>query len=366
MTDRVKNLVVCIVMTGFLLTMTVVCIFKPQNQVSISERRELAKFPAINQESFLNGDFMEDFESYAKDQFPFREDLRALKAVVSTKIFGKHDNNGIYVANGFASALEYPLDEASIDNAAEKFNNIYERYISDKNMKVYLSIIPDKNYFMADSHGYPSMDYERLVNLLIQQLSFMEYIDIMDELSLTDYYRTDTHWKQENLTDIADKLKISMGAESDNSYKKKTFDKPFYGVYSGQSALNLKADTIKYLTNEVIEGMEVYDYQNDKEIPVYDMEKAYSVDPYEMFLSGSLSLITIENNMADTNKELIIFRDSFASAIAPLLAESYSKVTLVDIRYMRSDMLNRFINFENQDVLFLYSTTVLNNSETFK
>ena len=36
---------------------------------------------------------------------------------------------------------------------------------------------------------------------------------------------------------------------------------------------------------------------------VYDMQKAYGKDPYEMFLSGSLSLITIENPHAQTDKE---------------------------------------------------------------
>ena len=85
-----------------------------------------------------------------------------------------------------------------------------------------------------------------------------------------------------------------------------------------------------------------------------------------MFLSGSLSLITIENPNATTDKELVIFRDSFGSSIAPLLVEGYAKVTLVDIRYVASDLVGRFVDFENQDVLFLYSTLVLNNSVTLK
>lgn len=110
----------------------------------------------------------------------------------------------------------------------------------------------------------------------------------------------------------------------------------------------------------------MYDFQNDREISIYDMEKARGRDPYEIYLSGAISLITIENPNATTEKELIIFRDSFGSSLAPLLVEGYAKITLVDIRYLRSDMLSKFITFENQDVLFLYSTLVLNNSETLK
>ena len=85
-----------------------------------------------------------------------------------------------------------------------------------------------------------------------------------------------------------------------------------------------------------------------------------------MFLSGSKSLLTIENPNASTDKELIVFRDSFGSSIAPLFAEGYAKITLVDIRYISPNMLGRFIEFTNQDVLFLYSTSVLNNSITIK
>ena len=75
-----------------------------------------------------------------------------------------------------------------------------------------------------------------------------------------------------------------------------------------------------------------------------------------------MSLLRIENPHADTDRELIIFRDSFGSSMAPLLAKGYKTVTVVDIRYLSSAMLGRFIDFHGQDVLFLYSTLVLNNS----
>jgi len=81
-----------------------------------------------------------------------------------------------------------------------------------------------------------------------------------------------------------------------------------------------------------------------------------------MFLGGADALLTIENPNAVTNKELILFRDSFGSSLAPYLAEGYQKITMVDIRYIQPEMLGYFIEFEGQDVLFLYSTLILNNS----
>ena len=99
---------------------------------------------------------------------------------------------------------------------------------------------------------------------------------------------------------------------------------------------------------------------------MYDFIKGDGKDPYELFLSGSLSYITIENPAVQTDRELVIFRDSFGSAIAPLLATGYQKITLLDVRYLSSYSLPSLIDFKNQDVLFLYSTSVLNHSETLK
>ena len=85
-----------------------------------------------------------------------------------------------------------------------------------------------------------------------------------------------------------------------------------------------------------------------------------------MFLSGVAPLITIENPNAGTDKELVMFRDSFGSSLAPLLAEGYSKITVVDVRYMQSSLVGNFVDFENSDVLFIYSTALLNNSTAMK
>ena len=99
---------------------------------------------------------------------------------------------------------------------------------------------------------------------------------------------------------------------------------------------------------------------------VYDMDKLNSRDLYDVFLSGSRSLLTIENPGAATDRELIVFRDSFGSSMIPLLIADYKTVTVVDIRYVSSNFLDQLVDFHGQDVLFLYSTSVLNNSSTLK
>ena len=79
-----------------------------------------------------------------------------------------------------------------------------------------------------------------------------------------------------------------------------------------------------------------------------------------------IPIIEMTNPNAETERELIIFRDSFSSSLAPLLLEGYSKITLLDLRYISISMLKDYVTFSNQDVLILYNTTIINNSDMIK
>ena len=363
---QMKNRIAVWVFSAFFAAAALCCWLWPRGDFSASERRKLAQLPEFTAQSFFSGRFASDFESFTLDQFPMRDGFRTLKALFSRHIFHKADNNGIYVENSCAAQLEYPLNTDSIDHAAQRFSYLYQRYLEGNSGNVYLSVIPDKGFFLAAENGYPALDYDALVSRLRDGMPFARYIDIFPTLSLEDYYRTDTHWRQEALADTSAALAQGMGMTLEDNYTVETPDIPFYGVYRGQSALPLPAESIRYVTNETIESCTVYDGENGKEIPVYDMEKAAGRDPYEMYLSGPLSLITVTNPNSDSGKKLIIFRDSFGSSIAPYLFEAYDTVTLVDPRYMVPDYLGRFLEFEDSDILFLFSTLVLNNSETIK
>ena len=366
MSEKTKNIVTVWVMAAFFFSFFVWCLFKPADETSDSERRKLAAMPALKLSSVASGKYMQDFEDYATDQFPLRDSFRTVKSYTAFYLLRQRDVGGIYLKDGYASKLEYPMDTASLDNAAAKFERIYDKYLSGKNVNVYLSVIPDKNFFMAGQNGYPVMDYGKFVSYLREKTGYMQYIDIFDCLEISDYYRTDTHWRQEKIVDVAQRLGAGMGVTLSGQYTTELLGKPFYGVYYGQSALPLPAEQLYYLNSDTIGSCRVYDFETNAETTVYDMEKAQGKDPYEMFLAGSKSLMTINNPAAAADKRLIIFRDSFGSSVAPLLIEGYGEIILVDIRYLSSDMLGNFIDFDNSDVLFLYSTLVLNNSVTMK
>lgn len=351
---------------GLWLALAVWCWLRPADPISKSERRELAQFPTLSAETLSDGSFMEDFESYTLDQFPLRDRFRELKARIHYDLLCQRDNNGIYLVGEQAAKLEYPLNEASVTHAAQVLHKARTKFFPDS--RVFAAVIPDKGYYLAEANGYPAMDYEKLEQIFRQQLPMTNYVNLSSVLTAEDYYATDTHWRQECLISAAQTLCRAMGipGPEQEQYQIKTVEQPFYGVYYGQAALPMTPDTLRYLESPRLEQCRVYHYETDSDREVYDLSKLEGDDLYEVFLSGPVSLLTMEDPQAQTDRELIIFRDSFGSAIAPLLMQGYKKVTLVDIRYISSNMLDRFLDFHGQDVLFLYSTLVLNNSQQLR
>ncbi|HKL98870.1 MAG TPA: DHHW family protein [Mobilitalea sp.] len=367
MNNNLKNIVVTVCFCVVIFGIALANIIMPDTKISYSERRTLKQVPPYTTKELLSGELFEDYEKYFLDQFIFRDTLRGFKAFTRFNIFKQKDNNDIYIVDGFINKMEYPLNEKAILNAANKLNEINEKYL--QGMNVSYSIIPDKNYFVAAENGYLSMDYNKLVEIMEQNVLNMNYIDIFQNLNIEDYYRTDIHWNQNKIVDIAELLLREIDKDvnlSEVHYQEKSLY-PFYGSYYGQAALKIDPDTLVYLTNDLIENASVYDHIDETYHKVYLEDKFGTVDSYDIFLSGAKSLLTITNPAADTNKELVIFRDSFGSSIAPLLLHEYSKITLVDLRYFATNLLGDYLDFSrNQDVLFIYNTLILNNSYMLK
>ena len=344
------------------LGLTVFAWFGSPKELSEAERRPLAQMPQISFETLFSGAFMEKFETATLDQFPLRDAFRTLKALAHYYGLRQTDNNGIYMAEGHAAKLLYPLDGEALRLAMERLNKVYDLYLKDTGSNIYVSVIPDKSYWLSDL----TVDYETMFSTVEQAMPWAEYISLTDVLTVDDYYKTDIHWRQENLLPAAKYLAHAMGMALEADFTQVPLDRPFYGVYHGQAALPMEAETMVLMESESTKNATVYDHETGKTVSVYDMEKLESKDLYDVFLSGSKSLLTVENPNAKTDKELIVFRDSFASSMVPLLLETYKTVTLVDIRYISTEVLGNFIDFTGQDVLFLYSTTVLNTKGILK
>ena len=363
------NRIVVISFIAFLCIFMAGGILLEDKDMSASERRKLNKAPLLSGATVISGKYMGSMEDYLLDQFPGRDIFRVIMAEFDRNVLHKWDTNGYYMVDGGVFKLDYSMSEKNIQHAAEKFSDIFEKNFSEGSC--YYSIIPDKNYFVGEKYGYPGYDYGRLEDIMGKYMKNAQYIDIFDMLDIEDYYLTDLHWEQPDILEVADRIASAMGAVegsiSGKEYEKVTASDDFMGGYGGASAFNSGYDELVYLTNGIISDMKVYDYEKNAYVSVYADETAEGIDPYDVYLWGARALLAIENPHADSDKELVVFRDSFGSSMVPLLAQDYGRVVLVDLRYVTADYAMKLAQPKSDsDVLFMYSALLLNNSNSMK
>lgn len=273
------------------------------------------------------------------------------------------DENDLLYTDGYYLDYIGELRPHSVENFANKVESLVAQYMQNST-GIYYAIAPSKNYFVNDRVQTP-FDYDQMLSILSENITSAQYINLFDTLTLEDYYKTDPHWRQECLQKTVDRLGESLGFTTDLSTYQANTVEGFIGQH-GHDKENFPSEELVYLTNDAINNAVVDNMQEPDFKQVYNLDKLSSSSPYDVFLSGPTPLETITNNSAETDKELVIFRDSSTSSFAPLLIENYKTITLVDIRYMMSAMLGDYVNFDGKDVLFLYGEQVINFSEMLR
>lgn len=270
------------------------------------------------------------------------------------------DENGMYEQNGYWVQYRGDYNEQSALAFCRKLESLADTLLTPENRRFY-ALIPDKSHYLP-KEGWPVLDFSVLQQTVRQELrqDFTE-ISLSDALTLESYYKTDGHWRQETLQPVVNALGDAMDFSVDLSgWTTNTYDS-FVGSYRTYLS-NLTPESLVYLTSSATESATVENLQTPDVHTVYDIDRLTSKQAYDVFLSGATPLVTITNPNAATQRELIIFRDSYASSLAPLLCDVYQTITLIDIRYMISGLVPQYVTFTNQDVLFLYSSWVVNQS----
>jgi len=367
-----KNSASWVIVVSFFLVLVgfaVAEICMPDQEISKSERRYYETWPEFSMKAVMDGNYMRDMENYLLDQFVGRDVFRIAKTEIETTLFGKTDANNYVKVDDYLFELDYDWSKKQITKTAQEFAKMQEKWFADAN--VYYSVISDKASFLP-KEAYPVGDDGFTVGEMQKHLTDAVYIDLYPYLSLEDYYKTDLHWRQEAIIDVAELLLAGMQGEENAKlpaadYTSEQITDAFYGGYAGASAYQINPDELYALSSEVIENAVVFDYESNKETTVYAPEKIDGTDAYDYYLWGARALLRIENPLCENGKKLLVFRDSFGSSIAPLLLRGYEEVTLVDLRYLSASFLPNFIETENyEDVLFLYSENVLRNSGSLK
>ena len=144
------------------------------------------------------------------------------------------------------------------------------------------------------------------------------------------------------------------------------------GKYFNKTKINVNSGVAIPIIK--LEGEQKLIINNNQENKVYNLAvKNYDENEQitQVELEYYIEIISKKNDdinfkIYKEEKELVVFRDSFGSSIIPLLATGYSKITVIDTRYISPKLLKEYVTFENKDVLFMYSTLIINDSNTLK
>lgn len=88
-------------------------------------------------------------------------------------------------------------------------------------------------------------------------------------------------------------------------------------------------------------------------------------DKYCFFLGHNRALTDIKTN-TDTDKRLLLIKDSYANSIVPFFIQNYSQITVIDLRYLKTAVTD-FINPDDYDqTLFLYNASTFSTDKNIK
>lgn len=353
------NFVFYAVITGVL----ALCVWMPDIEKSESENRMLAQRPTPTFSSITDGSFMEDFESYMTDQFPFRDLIVSTKSYIE-RLSGKRKINNIYIGDdGYLLEEQTVPDDAQIDTITSA---IKEFSVKNKDIKKAVAISPNATQVLKNKLPYNVELYNQKEQLdRIKTLIGSEnvsWIDCEDILTSSDddtqiFYRTDHHWTTRAAYNVFDSIASgwNMDAEKQN-YQFFSVSDSFQGTLSSSSGVSDITDIIEICVPYNSKETYVVEYESQqlKKSTLFDKDKLNQKNQYEVFFGGNFDKIIISTT-ADTNDTLLIFKDSYANCMIPMFTPFFSEIVVIDPRYFNDMLDDVMLEYNFTHVLFLYN-----------
>lgn len=175
------------------------------------------------------------------------------------------------------------------------------------------------------------------------------------------FYRTDHHWTSLGAFYAyqAAAKSLNYTAYGLNAFNIETASRDFRGtLYSKTLDDNIKPDTMEYYFLANGEPTVKMTCRDDRETKTYDSlyvrDYLNEKDKYSSYTGSNVPLVTIETNV-DNDKCLLMIKDSYAHSLVPFLSKHYSKITMVDLRYINTGLNNLIDLDEYTEALFLFN-----------
>lgn len=348
--------------------LTVLNFAAPKKDFSENENRYLASFPKFTLARLVNGDFMADVENYINDHFVFRDGWVAVQSSLEYAS-GKRENSGVYIGKG---ALLSIIDEPDGKSTAKNIEAI-NYFASQINVPVSLMIVPSASEIQPEKLPDFAVTWSQrdVIADIYSQCEGVKCVSVYETLKEHSadyiYYRTDHHWTTYGSYLAYVEYCRALGLLP-HDYVAETVSNSFNGtLYSKSGVRFIKSDTIESYKLGFNARCDVYSGGETKSYDsVYFDEYLDVKDKYAYFLGTNQPIVTIYRDTdsdGDNAKKLLVFKDSYAHCMAPMLLENYSQVTLVDLRYFRQQLNSVIDVADYDDVLFLYGIDSFVNSD---
>lgn len=363
--SKIGKYIPAVVFLIFIYGMALWFLFSPKTDYSSSEKRYLQKFPDANVEKVLSGEFGSEFETFFADQFPQRNTWVGLNAYTALAE-GNNGASGVYnCKNGYL--INKPV---STDNNLDKNVGAVVDFAKTIDAPTTVMLVPSTGYIADDvlptfhDKYNDDEDISKISSTLSKEK--IGFVDLRERFKSEYkngsqlYYKTDHHWTTKGAYTGYQELCKALGITPiDDSTLKKDSYPDFYGTtYSSSGFWLTPPDNIEIWSNpknsdknisvKITEGANVKTSGS-----MYFTDHLKEDDKYPVFIDGNHALTEITNSNAK-NGTILLIKDSFSHSLAPFLAENYSKVVLVDLRYYKESVSQLVSAYNPEQVVVLY------------
>lgn len=363
--SKIGKYIPAVVFLIFIYGMALWFLFSPKTDYSSSEKRYLQKFPDTNVEKVLSGEFGSEFETFFADQFPQRNTWVGLNAYTALAE-GNNGASGVYnCKNGYL--INKPV---STDNNLDKNVGAVVDFAKTIDAPTTVMLVPSTGYIADDvlptfhDKYNDDEDISKISSTLSKEK--IGFVDLRERFKSEYkngsqlYYKTDHHWTTKGAYTGYQELCKALGITPiDDSTLKKDSYPDFYGTtYSSSGFWLTPPDNIEIWSNpknssknisvKITEGANV-----KTSCSMYFTDHLKEDDKYPVFIDGNHALTEITNTNAK-NGTILLIKDSFSHSLAPFLAENYSKVVLVDLRYYKESVSQLVSTYNPEQVVVLY------------
>lgn len=360
---------VVLLFIGIIVVMQAAFWLLPRRSFSENEKRVLSEAPQIDAAGIADGSVFRSIESYLSDHFPGRELWVGANAYLENAEGRGATEDIVRGTDGWLFTAPVSDDRETLWDNMQAITTFAEK----QSVPVTMMAVPSAGAVVSDKlpalhMPYPDADLLEEARRIAGNT--LHWVDLYTDFCSAEqperlYYRTDHHWTTEGAYRAYCLLMEELGQ---SSVPRDDFTveqiSGFYGTSYSKSGLWLtEPDTLELWTGSDIQAVTtVYDANRADPVTregMFFREYLEDADKYPVFLSGNHARVHIETN-ADSGKRLLVIKDSYAHALAPFLAEEYSTIDLIDLRYFKQQTISSWLEENPADeILLVYGLSSL-------